>query len=98
MYSPAQINAAGPPGAAGAVNGAGQAVSALMRAIGPTIGGFSWSASISLHMPGQQYLVRTKVLPFMGDSTRHLPGFALQCERAVLIHTVWLWVSHPTSC
>lgn len=64
MYSPAQINAAGPPGAAGAVNGAGQAVSALMRAIGPTIGGFSWSASISLHMPGQQYLVRTTVLPF----------------------------------
>jgi hypothetical protein len=52
-----QINAAAPPGVAGAVNGAGQAVSSLMRALGPFLGGFAWSLSISIRVPGHQFLV-----------------------------------------
>ena len=53
----AQINAAAPPGVAGAVNGAGQAVSALMRAFGPFLGGLAWSLSIRAGFPGHQFLV-----------------------------------------
>ncbi len=52
-----QINAAAPPGVAGAVNGAGQAVSALMRAFGPFLGGLAWSLSIHVGFPGHQFLV-----------------------------------------
>lgn len=52
-----QINAAAPPGVSGAVNGAGQAVSALMRAFGPFLGGFAWSLSISAGFPGHQFMV-----------------------------------------
>jgi hypothetical protein len=52
-----QINAAAPPGVAGAVNGAGQAVSALMRAFGPFLGGLAWSLSIRAGFPGHQFLV-----------------------------------------
>ncbi|EIE19491.1 MFS general substrate transporter [Coccomyxa subellipsoidea C-169] len=51
------INAAAPPGVAGAVNGAGQAVSALMRAFGPFLGGLAWSLSIHVGFPGHQFLV-----------------------------------------
>ena len=64
-----QINAAGPPDAGGAVNGAGQAVSSFMRAIGPFIGGYAWSFSVGLDVPGHQYLVfvGAAVAAFLGQ-------------------------------
>ncbi|BDA43547.1 Uncharacterized membrane protein YCR023C at N-terminal half [Coccomyxa sp. Obi] len=51
------INAAAPPGVTGAVNGAGQAISAGARAFGPFLGGLAWSLSISAGFPGHQFLV-----------------------------------------
>ena len=70
------------------MNGAGQAVSALMRAIGPTIGGFSWSASISLHIPGQQYLVRMDLHPFKGQQP--VPPACASDQCALLTWMSWL--------
>lgn len=52
-----QINAAAPPGVTGAVNGAGQAISAGARAFGPFLGGLAWSLSIGAGFPGHQFLV-----------------------------------------
>lgn len=39
------VNAAAPPGSLGAVNGAGQSLASLARALGPALGGLSWAWS-----------------------------------------------------
>ncbi|KAG2501487.1 hypothetical protein HYH03_001264 [Edaphochlamys debaryana] len=40
----------------GAVNGVGQTLAALLRGVGPALGGVLWAASLGLHAPGQQFL------------------------------------------
>jgi glycerol uptake facilitator-like aquaporin len=42
------VNAAAPRHALGAVNGAGQSLASLVRALGPALGGLSWGLSSSL--------------------------------------------------
>jgi hypothetical protein len=39
----------------GEVNGIGQTIAALVRGLGPAMGGLLWSACLALHMPGQQF-------------------------------------------
>lgn len=52
-----QVNNAGPRSQLGAINGAGQAVAAFVRALGPALGGVLWGASLHLPVPGHQYFV-----------------------------------------
>lgn len=42
------VNAAAPPDALGAVNGVGQSLASLVRALGPALGGLSWALSLQL--------------------------------------------------
>ncbi len=52
-----QVNNSGPRSQLGAINGAGQAVAAFVRALGPALGGLLWGASLHLPIPGHQYFV-----------------------------------------
>ena len=52
------MNTAAPREQIGAVNGAGQTLASLVRAIGPALGGVLWGAVASLKLQGAQ------VLPF----------------------------------
>jgi len=40
-----------------AVNGVGQTISSLVRALGPTMGGILWALSLSSGIPGHQIIV-----------------------------------------
>ena len=40
----------------GAINGAAMALQSGGRALGPLLSGAIWAASVSLHIPGQQFL------------------------------------------
>ncbi|KAK9841642.1 hypothetical protein WJX74_009288 [Apatococcus lobatus] len=51
------VNNSGPRSQLGAINGAGQAVAAFVRALGPALGGVLWGASLHLPVPGHQYVV-----------------------------------------
>lgn len=42
------VNAAAPKESLGAVNGAGQSIASLVRALGPALGGLSWAWSLQL--------------------------------------------------
>ena len=50
------VNKAAPKDQMGGVNGAGMTVAALGRAVGPMVGGWLWSASMSTAVPGFQFL------------------------------------------
>ena len=53
---PVQVNTAAPREHIGAINGAGQTLASLVRAIGPALGGVLWGGVTSLHWPGAQAL------------------------------------------
>jgi len=46
-----------PPGQLAVVNGVGQTISSLVRALGPTIGGTVWALSLRSHLPGKNGMV-----------------------------------------
>ncbi len=50
------VNAAPSPAQLGSVNGVGQTLAALVRGLGPALGGVLWSVSLGLHSAGQQFL------------------------------------------
>lgn len=50
------VNAAAPPGQLGAVNGFGSSIVALLRGLGPALGGWLWSATLALGVPCHQYV------------------------------------------
>ncbi|GIL70232.1 hypothetical protein Vretifemale_1079 [Volvox reticuliferus] len=50
------VNAAPSQEQLGAVNGVGQTLAALVRGVGPALGGLLWAVSLGLHSPGQQFL------------------------------------------
>ncbi|GLC73711.1 hypothetical protein PLESTF_001411000 [Pleodorina starrii] len=50
------VNAAPSPAQLGAVNGVGQTLAALVRGVGPALGGLLWAVSLGLHSAGQQFL------------------------------------------
>ncbi|EFJ50590.1 hypothetical protein VOLCADRAFT_103803 [Volvox carteri f. nagariensis] len=50
------VNAAPAPEQLGPVNGVGQTLAALVRGVGPALGGLLWAVSLGLHSPGQQFL------------------------------------------
>ena len=50
------VNAAPQPEQLGDVNGVGQTLAALVRGIGPAMGGIMWAASLDIHSAGQQFL------------------------------------------
>lgn len=50
------VNAAPAPEQLGAVNGVGQTLAALVRGVGPALGGLLWAASLGLHSAGKQFL------------------------------------------
>lgn len=50
------VNAAPAQEQLGAVNGVGQTLAALVRGVGPALGGILWAASLGLHARGQQFV------------------------------------------
>ncbi|GLI58932.1 hypothetical protein VaNZ11_000718 [Volvox africanus] len=50
------VNAAPSQEQLGAVNGVGQTLAALVRGVGPALGGLLWAVSLGLHSAGQQFL------------------------------------------
>ncbi|KAG2445989.1 hypothetical protein HXX76_000592 [Chlamydomonas incerta] len=50
------VNAAPSQEQLGAVNGVGQTLAALVRGVGPALGGILWAVSLGLHSAGQQFL------------------------------------------
>jgi hypothetical protein len=61
------VNAAAPEGKLGAVNGAGQSLASLVRALGPALGGLSWGWSHQLAAaPGWPAWLPPQFLPFAG--------------------------------
>ena len=49
-------NMSSPKGQLGEVNGFGMTMMALMRALGPAIGGFVWSTTLQLNIPQHQFV------------------------------------------
>ncbi|KAK9846301.1 hypothetical protein WJX81_001226 [Elliptochloris bilobata] len=74
------VNTAAPADQLGSVNGAGQALASLVRALGPASGGASWAASISLGPPIGQFL------PFLSVAAAMLATQLLY--RRVALHGV----------
>ena len=58
------VNAAAPPDALGAVNGAGQSLASLVRALGPALGGLGWAWSHAL-APALPTWMPHQYLPFV---------------------------------
>ena len=56
---------------AGEVNGAGQALVALVRGLAPFMGGYFWSLSVASSVPHSQYAV------FLFDAVWSIPAFIL---------------------
>lgn len=50
------VNTSAPRHDMGAVNGLGQTVAALVRALGPALAGVMWAASLALPFQGHQYV------------------------------------------
>lgn len=51
------VNSSAPDGQLGRVNGAGQTISAFVRASGPAIGGWIWSTTLAMGFEGHQFVV-----------------------------------------
>ena len=50
------VNNAAPKHAIGKVNGSGQMLASLVRALGPALAGVLWGSSIQLNIPGHQFI------------------------------------------
>lgn len=50
------VNISAPPGQLGAVNGFGSSIVALLRGVGPGLGGWLWSATLAIGVPYHQYI------------------------------------------
>jgi hypothetical protein len=64
----------------GFVNGLGQSVASFARAVGPAMGGFMWSYSVSIHFLYMNYAMTVIVLCGIYAVVAQLPD-SIDCKR-----------------